>query len=82
MCKYVDGPNLQPGWGCGFCHTYNGLQRQHCKACDHLRCSFELPSELTMCSNCGFGEQRTDPMTRSLCPVCGSYLFALIEDKE
>lgn len=35
-----------------------------------------------MCSNCGFGEQRTDPMTRSLCPVCGSYLFALIEDKE
>jgi hypothetical protein len=31
-------PNLQSGWGCCNCRTFNGDQRQECKTCQHKRC--------------------------------------------
>lgn len=37
-CIDIDHPNLQPGWGCCQCNTYNGFQRMECKNCDHVRC--------------------------------------------
>ncbi len=37
-CKRVEAPNILPGWGCCQCLTYNGLQRQACKACGHMSC--------------------------------------------
>jgi hypothetical protein len=29
---------LEEGWGCCRCSTYNGLQREHCRHCGHPRC--------------------------------------------
>ena len=37
-CVVIDHPNLQPGWGCCQCKTYNGDQRVECKMCKHPRC--------------------------------------------
>jgi len=30
--------HVAPGWGCCRCRTYNGLQRTHCKSCEHGYC--------------------------------------------
>jgi len=38
ICKEINHPNLQAGWGCCHCPTFNGDQRLACKACKHLRC--------------------------------------------
>lgn len=39
-CKAIGGgESILPGWGCCGCSTYNGLNRQRCKACGHGRCS-------------------------------------------
>jgi len=38
FCTPIDHPNLQPGWGCCVCRTYNGNQRIECKNCAHKRC--------------------------------------------
>jgi hypothetical protein len=32
-------PNLQSGWACCNCRTFNGDQRTECKHCDHKRCT-------------------------------------------
>ncbi len=39
QCKAIENiPNLQDGWGCCNCRTYNGNQRTECKSCNHSRC--------------------------------------------
>jgi hypothetical protein len=40
-CIEVKHYNLQPGWGCCVCKTYNGEQRLVCKVCRHYRCDRE-----------------------------------------
>lgn len=37
-CDKIIHPNIQPGWGCCKCRTYNGDQRPACKQCTHPRC--------------------------------------------
>lgn len=44
-CKAVDHPNLQPGWGCCHCRTFNGNQRTECKVCQHSRCDTKATKE-------------------------------------
>lgn len=39
VCKAIENiPNLQNGWGCHLCHSFNGDQRPACKSCGHVRC--------------------------------------------
>lgn len=38
-CELISHPNLMPGWGCCGCNTYNGLQREECKVCQHECCA-------------------------------------------
>lgn len=38
-CKKISHPNLQPGWGCCSCKTFNGEQRIECKVCAHPCCA-------------------------------------------
>lgn len=38
MCKYIDGTNLAPGWGCCACQTYNALEAEYCKWCRQPKC--------------------------------------------
>jgi hypothetical protein len=42
-CKEINHPNLQSGWGCCKCPTFNGEQRAECKICEHPRCDKENP---------------------------------------
>jgi len=75
-CNFVEHENIMPGWGCCSCRTYNGLQRTHCRECNHARCELVTPDDLKVCKNCGFGyrlEMRES--LRRICPVCGSYLY-------
>ena len=56
-CIKIQHPNIQNGWGCCECRTYNGDQRSACKQCRHIRCdeddnednittmSFDAPSK-------------------------------------
>ncbi len=37
-CIVIDHPNLQKGYGCCKCRTFNGNQRTNCKQCGHTRC--------------------------------------------
>ena len=38
-CFPIEGTrNIEPGWGCCECATYNGLQRAQCRNCGHARC--------------------------------------------
>lgn len=37
-CTDINIENLQPGWGCCQCNTYNGFHRLECKQCSHERC--------------------------------------------
>jgi hypothetical protein len=37
-CVKINHPNLQPGFGCCQCRTFNGDQRVECKNCKHPRC--------------------------------------------
>lgn len=37
-CQPFEAPGVVPGWTCGQCRTYNGLQRSECKFCLHERC--------------------------------------------
>lgn len=51
---FIDAPGLMPGWGCCFCLTYNGLQRDICKRCGHDCCKEKpMPHELGLCDTCG-----------------------------
>jgi hypothetical protein len=44
-CVDISHPNLQPGWGCCGCNTYNGNQRDRCKYCNHERCNLPKAKE-------------------------------------
>ena len=45
-CQIIEGPHIDPGWVCCACAkkhpqgmgTYNGLQRDVCKVCQHTHC--------------------------------------------
>jgi hypothetical protein len=45
-CTYIEGPHLEPGWGCCACAkkhpdgsaVYNGILRDECKLCGHKCC--------------------------------------------
>jgi hypothetical protein len=45
-CTYIEGPHLEPGWGCCACAkkhpdgsaVYNGILRDECKVCGHECC--------------------------------------------
>lgn len=54
-CTYVGGKHVMPGWGCGKCRCYNGLQREECRECGHPRCPVEVPANVARCSTCGAG---------------------------
>lgn len=68
MCKFIQEPNVMPGWGCCRCKVYNGLQRHGCKACKGIRHVIEIPETTPQCSSCGFGMER--PGQYEHCPVC------------
>lgn len=42
-CKAIEHQNIQSGWGCCMCRTFNGNQRTECKTegCAHKRCDLE-----------------------------------------
>lgn len=37
-CGHVRLEHVVPGWGCCQCRTYNGYQREACRACGHRAC--------------------------------------------
>lgn len=58
-CKEKDrkASFMLPGWACGVCHTYNGLQRNECKSCNHPCCIEKpLPEVFGLCNTCGVPE--------------------------
>lgn len=46
-CNAINHPNLQPGWGCCNCRTYNGDQRSECKVCKHKRCDKNAANQVS-----------------------------------
>jgi hypothetical protein len=44
-CEHVRGKYFIPGWGCCGCGTYNGYQRELCRACGHPAC-YDRESDL------------------------------------
>lgn len=72
-CKKVEGPHLDPGWGCCACEkkngtgVYNGEARSVCKVCGHERCDL--------------GELREDTMPAFLA-AHGKELLAVIRPKD
>lgn len=46
-CSEINHPNLQPGWGCCNCRTYNGDQRTECKVCKHKRCDKNAANQVS-----------------------------------
>ncbi len=81
MCFYVQDTNVAPGWGCCRCRTYNGLQRQWCRACSEPRHEEEIkiPDDIERCAGCGCGlpEGMLGVRPRggegpAVCPSCGA----------
>jgi hypothetical protein len=46
-CSKIEHRNIQPGWGCCNCRTYNGEQREACKVCQHKRCDQNLNNQVS-----------------------------------
>ena len=46
-CTDLKHPNIQPGWGCCNCRTYNGEQREACKVCQHKRCDKNIHNQVS-----------------------------------
>lgn len=78
-CKYLSIEGLMPGWGCGVCKTYNGLQRAACKHCEHIRCDalplFRTPAG---CRNCNHGAIPEGALI-PLCDTCFKLLDSELE---
>ena len=46
LCQLVpEIKYVMAGWGCCRCRVYNGVWRENCKQCFHLRC-IEIPQEV------------------------------------
>lgn len=61
----INSKHVMPGWGCCKCRTYNGIQRESCRSCNH-KCCVEKPKPETfgMCNVCGVPEgMRHVPMS-------------------
>jgi len=37
-CFPISGETVAPGWGCCSCRTYNSIDRECCRWCQHVRC--------------------------------------------
>jgi hypothetical protein len=59
-CFRIEGTRqLEEGWGCCGCSTYNGAQRTHCRHCGHARCG----AVITPAPAAGTPPQVADGMT-------------------
>jgi hypothetical protein len=47
MCECIIAPTVTAGYVCCACRTYNGLQRNECRACVAARCVPLLPNRHT-----------------------------------
>lgn len=58
MCKYLESEHVWPGLDCCTCQTYNGLQRDKCRACGVVFCSDAIPADVKRCEECGAGSRK------------------------
>lgn len=71
MCNYIEDTNVMPGYICCICKTYNGLQREYCRACDRPHHKLLIPDTVAQCPFCEAGYPSGLPPK---CLACGKDL--------
>jgi hypothetical protein len=71
MCEFIQDTHVMPGYVCHRCKTYNGLQRERCRACDATHCILDIPANVKQCPACKAGYPDNLPPD---CLCCGVHL--------